>query len=74
VVCLIQLSNFQNALDILNKYSEVLSGMVFEKAYCEYRLYRNEESLATLRGAGKLDLRGKELLAQLVGFSPVSEI
>jgi choline kinase len=42
------------------------SDLVFEKGYCEYRLNRTRESLATLRSSQNQDLRLKELLAQVV--------
>lgn len=40
----------------------------FEKAYCEYRLNRTEQALSTLRSVTNLDVRTKELLAQVVGI------
>lgn len=47
-------------------YFSTCSSLVFEKAYCQYRLNKNSEALATLDNSSKLDLRCKELKAQLV--------
>ncbi|XP_067929456.1 signal recognition particle subunit SRP72-like [Watersipora subatra] len=65
IVCLLQQNEFQKALDKILKLKD-WSGLVFEKAYAEYRLYKNKEALATLKSPSKLDLRCKELLAQLL--------
>ena len=46
----------------------IYSALLFEKAYCEYRLNRTQEALATLRGGGDLDNRCKELLGQVVSL------
>ncbi|KAK3582757.1 hypothetical protein CHS0354_015281 [Potamilus streckersoni] len=66
VVCLIKLDKFSEALNLINKEKALSSGLKFEKAYCEYRLNRTQESLATLRSVSSLDYRCKELLAQVL--------
>ena len=43
------------------------SGLVFEKAYCEYRLNRTCDALKTLKSVPEMDGRMKELYAQVVG-------
>ena len=44
----------------------VFRSVKFERAYCEYRLNRTHEALATLRSVTNPDARTKELLAQVV--------
>jgi len=39
---------------------------LFEKAYCEYRLNRTEDALATIESAEKPDYRLQELHGQVV--------
>uniref|UniRef100_A0AAQ5YYF5 Signal recognition particle subunit SRP72 n=1 Tax=Amphiprion ocellaris TaxID=80972 RepID=A0AAQ5YYF5_AMPOC len=52
IVCLIQNGSFKEALNVMNMHAKVLgSEVVFEKAYCEYRLNRVESSLKTIEGA-----------------------
>uniref|UniRef100_A0AAX7UJD6 Signal recognition particle subunit SRP72 n=1 Tax=Astatotilapia calliptera TaxID=8154 RepID=A0AAX7UJD6_ASTCA len=52
VVCHIQNGSFKEALNVMNTHSKVLgSEVVFEKAYCEYRLNRVESSLKTIESA-----------------------
>jgi signal recognition particle subunit SRP72 len=38
----------------------------FEKAYCQYRLNQPEEALNTIKAAGTLDQKLKELKAQVL--------
>ena len=40
--------------------------MVFEKAYCEYRLNRNADALKTLLSVNERSTAANELLAQVV--------
>lgn len=40
--------------------------LLFEKSYCEYRLNRLSEAIATIKGADENDLRIQELLGQIV--------
>jgi len=42
------------------------SSLLFEKAYCEYRLNRTEDALATIQSVAKPDSRLQELLGQVV--------
>jgi len=42
------------------------SSLTFEKAYCEYRLNRTVDALATIESAAKPDNRLQELLGQVV--------
>ena len=67
IVCLIQLGKFDEALGALRKNAKLSAGLVFEKAYCEYRLNRSDEALRTIRSVGEPDARTKELLGQVVG-------
>lgn len=46
--------------------SHICRSVQFERAYCEYRLNRTHEALATLRSVTNHDVRTKELLAQVV--------
>ncbi|XP_050314497.1 signal recognition particle subunit SRP72 [Anthonomus grandis grandis] len=67
VVCLVQLSKFEEAISLVNKNPEHLQKLIFEKAYCYYRLNKHQEALAIIdNGAGELDLRVKELKAQIL--------
>lgn len=63
VVCLIQLSSFKDALNLLNnsKYSSVTSAFHFEKAYVQYRLNFLKEALKTVDSAPELSPALKEL-------------
>lgn len=65
VVCLIQKSDFDTALNFIRKNSSLGSSLYFERAYCEYRLNQTEESLKTLLSAPDKDVRIKELLGQV---------
>uniref|UniRef100_A0A7N8YH53 Signal recognition particle subunit SRP72 n=1 Tax=Mastacembelus armatus TaxID=205130 RepID=A0A7N8YH53_9TELE len=54
IVCLVQNGSFKEALNVMNTHSKVLgSEVVFEKAYCEYRLNRVESALKTIEGAAE---------------------
>lgn len=46
--------------------SKIFSEVVFEKAYCEYRLNRVESSLKTIEGAAEQTDKLKELYGQVV--------
>lgn len=43
--------------------------LLFEKAYCEYRLNRTTEATKTLNSAPEMDSRMKELYAQVVSVN-----
>lgn len=67
VVCLIQSSKFLEALQVIEKYK--LHGLVFEKAYCEYRLNDSAKALKTIDSANlpsPLPSKVKELRAQVL--------
>uniref|UniRef100_A0A3P9JL19 Signal recognition particle subunit SRP72 n=1 Tax=Oryzias latipes TaxID=8090 RepID=A0A3P9JL19_ORYLA len=65
VVCLVQSGSFKEALNVMNTHSKVLgSEVVFEKAYCEYRLNRVESSLKTIESAPEQTDKLKELYGQ----------
>ena len=83
IVCLIKMEKFQDVLNDMRKTPPSVVGCIvkgseeegsffcrdlaFEKAYCEYRLNKNEEAMQTLKGAeGGDDVRKLELLAQLL--------
>ncbi|XP_055679226.1 signal recognition particle subunit SRP72 [Lutzomyia longipalpis] len=66
VISFMQLSKFSEALQFLNK-SE-LQEMIFEKAYCEYRLNQPENALKTIDSVKEEELPPslKELRAQVL--------
>ncbi|XP_004085026.1 signal recognition particle subunit SRP72 [Oryzias latipes] len=67
VVCLVQSGSFKEALNVMNTHSKVLgSDVVFEKAYCEYRLNRVESSLKTIESAPEQTDKLKELYGQVL--------
>lgn len=66
-VALIQLSKFDEALKFIEK-SPVNQQLIFEKAYCEYRMNKPEVSLKTIESANvnPLPTNLKELKAQVL--------
>uniref|UniRef100_A0A8C5GJU6 Signal recognition particle subunit SRP72 n=1 Tax=Gouania willdenowi TaxID=441366 RepID=A0A8C5GJU6_GOUWI len=64
VVCLVQTGSFKEALNVMNTHSKV--AVVFEKAYCEYRLNRVESSLKTIESASEQTDKLKELYGQVL--------
>ncbi|XP_012935251.1 signal recognition particle subunit SRP72 [Aplysia californica] len=66
IVSLLLLDRFEDALNALNKDKTHSVGLKFEKAYCEYRLNRTTDALATLRSITEHDTRSKELLCQVL--------
>ncbi|KAI3351062.1 hypothetical protein L3Q82_005629 [Scortum barcoo] len=67
IVCLIQNGSFKEALNVMNTHSKLLHGeVVFEKAYCEYRLNRVESALKTIEGAAEQTDKLKELYGQVL--------
>uniref|UniRef100_A0A7N8YFR2 Signal recognition particle subunit SRP72 n=1 Tax=Mastacembelus armatus TaxID=205130 RepID=A0A7N8YFR2_9TELE len=69
IVCLVQNGSFKEALNVMNTHSKVLgSEVVFEKAYCEYRLNRVESALKTIEGAAEQTDKLKELYGQVVNL------
>ncbi|XP_041120435.1 signal recognition particle subunit SRP72-like [Polyodon spathula] len=68
VVCLIQNSNFKEALNVIHTHNKVFGSDViaFEKAYCEYRLNRVENALKTIESASQQTDKLKELYGQVL--------
>nr|CAD7439751.1 unnamed protein product [Timema bartmani] len=66
IVCLIQLSRFQDALKAIVKEPKLSLDLVFEKVYCQYRLNQPQEALKTLDLVLTLSLKLKELKAQIL--------
>ncbi|XP_039494897.1 signal recognition particle subunit SRP72 [Drosophila santomea] len=66
VVCLVQLSKFEEAYKFIEKNR--LSSLSFEKAYCEYRLNKQQQALKTIDDAGLQPLPPnlKELRTQVL--------
>lgn len=67
VVCLLQTSKFQEAVQFIERYK--LSNLVFEKAYAEYRLNVPDKALKTIDSANlpsPLPPNIKELRAQVL--------
>ncbi|KAL1110095.1 hypothetical protein AAG570_008172 [Ranatra chinensis] len=65
IVCLINLSRFEDALSSILKFPKFSQVMCFEKAYCQYRLNQTNEALDTLNSADNEPLHLKELRAQV---------
>lgn len=67
-VCLIQTSKFQEAVQFIERYK--LNDLVFEKAYCEYRLNLPDKALKTIDSVNvpinQLPEKLKELRAQVL--------
>uniref|UniRef100_A0A6Q2Z8T3 Signal recognition particle subunit SRP72 n=1 Tax=Esox lucius TaxID=8010 RepID=A0A6Q2Z8T3_ESOLU len=68
IVCLVQNGSFKEALNVMNMYSKVLGSdlVVFEKAYCEYRLNRVESALKTIESVSEQTDKLKELYGQVL--------
>ncbi|XP_038868030.1 signal recognition particle subunit SRP72-like isoform X1 [Salvelinus namaycush] len=68
IVCLVQNCSFKEALNVMNTYSKVLGSelIVFEKAYCEYRLNRVESALKTIESVSEQTDKLKELYGQVL--------
>lgn len=66
-IAYIQLSKFDEALKFIEK-SKLTQSLLFEKAYCEYRLNKPEVALKTIEGANLSPLPSnlKELKAQVL--------
>ncbi|KAK6186337.1 hypothetical protein SNE40_008389 [Patella caerulea] len=64
ISCQMLTDQFENALGLIQKNK--ITGMDFEKAYCQYRLNKTNDALKTLRAVSQLDYRMKELLAQVL--------
>lgn len=66
VVCLIYLNQFEEALKFIQSTPEIDGILIFEKAYCQYRLRQTDKALDTINDAEKLDIRLMELKAQIL--------
>ncbi|XP_039283174.1 signal recognition particle subunit SRP72 isoform X1 [Nilaparvata lugens] len=66
IVCLIQLSRFQDALQAFSKQPKFAESMIFEKAYCQYRLNNTLDALKTVESCNEVTLKIKELKAQIL--------
>jgi len=66
VVCLIQQSKFNEALQTMQKNTALSKDFYFEKAYCQYRQNQTQQALETLEEVEELDFRLKELKAQIL--------
>ncbi|XP_002733922.1 signal recognition particle subunit SRP72-like [Saccoglossus kowalevskii] len=66
VICLIQQSDFRQALKVLQDNSNLSSELTFEKAYCQYRLNAVRDALSTIRDTINPDIKLKELEGQVL--------
>ncbi|CAF1124731.1 unnamed protein product [Adineta steineri] len=67
IICLMQLDKFDEALTTVIKNTVDTGDLIFERAYCEYRLNRIEDSYKTLKNTEReLDEREQELFAQVL--------
>ncbi|XP_057340961.1 signal recognition particle subunit SRP72 [Microplitis mediator] len=66
IICLIQLSKFNEALQLVSRHSKQTSNWDFEKAYCLYRLNQVPEALEVVENVSNPSLKLKELKAQIL--------
>ncbi|XP_031773728.1 signal recognition particle subunit SRP72 [Apis florea] len=66
VICHIQLSKFNDALQFISKNPKLASNLDFEKAYCLYRLNQVNEALKVVEVLPNPSLKLKELKAQIL--------
>ncbi|PSN45652.1 Signal recognition particle subunit SRP72 [Blattella germanica] len=66
IVCFIQLSRFLDGLKAIQNHPKLSSDLIFEKAYCQYRLNQPQDALKTLNSVTQLSLKLKELKAQIL--------
>ncbi|KAJ1525695.1 hypothetical protein ONE63_008906 [Megalurothrips usitatus] len=66
IVSLIQLSKFHDAFNFITKNQKLSGELIFEKAYCQYRLNQPEEALKTVNSEPQLSVKLKELKAQIL--------
>ncbi|XP_072292448.1 signal recognition particle subunit SRP72 [Eucyclogobius newberryi] len=67
IVCHVQNGSFKEALNVMNTHSKIIgSAVLFEKAYCEYRLNRVESALKTIENAAEQTDKLKELYGQVL--------
>ncbi|XP_046625088.1 signal recognition particle subunit SRP72 [Neodiprion virginianus] len=66
IICCIQLSKFNDALQFIVKNPKLSANLEFEKAYCLYRLNQVPEALKVVEGVQNPSLKIKELKAQIL--------
>ncbi|KAJ8670497.1 hypothetical protein QAD02_001756 [Eretmocerus hayati] len=66
VVSFIQLSKFNEALQVINKFPKLIPKLEFEKAYCLYRLNQVADALKIVEGIQHPPAKVKELKAQIL--------
>lgn len=66
IICYIQLSKFNEALQAIVKTPKLATNLDFEKGYCLYRLNQVSEALKVIEGIQNPSLRIKELKAQVL--------
>lgn len=66
VICYIQLSKFNDALQFINKNPKLATNLEFEKSYCLYRLNQVPEALKVVDSVQSPSLKLKELKAQIL--------
>ncbi|XP_076631595.1 signal recognition particle 72 [Colletes latitarsis] len=66
IVCCIQLSKFNDALQFIIKNPKLATNLHFEKAYCLYRLNQVPEALKVVENVPNPSLKLKELKAQIL--------
>ncbi|EZA47743.1 hypothetical protein DMN91_012368 [Ooceraea biroi] len=66
IICYIQLSKFNEALQAIVKSPKLATNLEFEKGYCLYRLNRVSEALKVIGTVQSPSLRMKELKAQIL--------
>ena len=66
VICCIQLSKFNDALQFISRNPRLAANLQFEKAYCLYRLNQVPEALKVVEVVQNPSLKLKELKAQIL--------
>lgn len=66
VICYIQLSKFNDALQFITKNPKLSGNLDFEKAYCLYRLNQVQDALKVVENVSNPSLKLKELKAQIL--------
>ncbi|XP_017892588.1 signal recognition particle subunit SRP72 [Ceratina calcarata] len=66
IICCIQLSKFNDALQFISKNPKLASNLHFEKAYCLYRLNQEREALKIVEVIPNPSLKLMELKAQIL--------
>ncbi|XP_011166899.1 signal recognition particle subunit SRP72 [Solenopsis invicta] len=66
IICYIQLSKFNEALQLIVKTPKLATCLEFEKGYCLYRLNQVSEALKVIENVQNPSLKIKELKAQIL--------